>query len=1308
MKKWLKISLISISSLIGLFLLVFTIVCYVLFTPSRLTPLVNRFANEFIHADVRIEKVDLSYFSVYPFVRLNIENILILEKPIVGAGHAPPLQDIANVAVRAQHAVPQQDTLTFIPNAKVKLNFNEFLFKNNLILTQLELRGGVTNVHFSESGEMNWAIFPTSDEETVDTTSTALDSMFNKIDIQQIIVNSGRINYRDEQSGQIATIQNANLKLDGSFIEQNLLSELSVNLKNIDFSDSSMNMKLHGFRTTLKGDLFNSKIDVISEIVMDSLNFEDETMMVFFPNMVLNLESSSNFKDGKVRMNTVVEQIRFDLDNETLLKNPTLKLAISAEYSSENQKISIEKGEFLINEIPFQVAGDIEMQDSSYRPNLTFNLDTTRFSQIHDLLPKMYAKMLKDYAEINDGQIFCNGTITGVYNTKSMPDVDLIFGLKNMDMMVQNSKIDTLNLLSNVKLRLNNLKNSTLTVQDFYYSGHLGTASAKAVVKGFTDNPHIETELHADLNLRRLYVMFMGRRSGYRTRGTLHADLKADFALEDVMNMNLDKVNLNGIVEIDSLLVRNRQDSLNLYAEHARLRFGADADDDGERQGAARFRASVRLDSLDFAYKNLYTANIARFSSSYRYETPTDGGHVNPQSARISFRGMNVRMPQERIRVSAGRTSANIRLTPNPDKPTSPIANIRMSLDSLNFRQGRQAVRLNSSQLNLALMPQNPVVREGRNFGDSVVSAGSDLQSGPNLARTASPRQQTQQRTRDTTISEEERRLQRQQQRIDRLAEMSSDDFLTKLMGYMDVLNDTTVDISQKFLNEFSFEGSLVFDTFRMRMPDFPLPIQVLSTEVKLDPRVLSLNNAQVIMGNTNMIASGSLENFRRALAGRGTLRGNVDLKSNKIDANQLMQAMTYDPSLDTNRRGRGEGRGEGGERGGRGNREPELNRFEQMDREAAERREARLASGDASTTPGNRRTEQTGTERNRGVERSRNAEPNSAGTTSPRRRNTGEIEERVEDIEFTAVSDSVLIAENAEDNSMFEVEFETTEETSLFMIPRLLNLTLNANIDTLLFGKGILTNLHGEAEIRDEFLRLNQFRMTNDAGEMDIALAYRARSLKEAYVWMDVDIEKTEIRSLIGLYPEIEDKIDVVRSLEGLVDLSLTLSTILDSAMNIDMERTKASANLHGQNLVLLDGENFAKIAQTLRFRNRERNLVDSLSVSVIVNDNKIEIFPFKLTMDRYVLAVSGIQNLDMSFNYHITVLQSPIPFTVGFDISGTPDDMNFPRPVRPRLRDLETPATSVNITRTINAQQEFRRLLDHELNQIIGRTED
>lgn len=78
------------------------------------------------------------------------------------------------------------------------------------------------------------------------------------------------------------------------------------------------------------------------------------------------------------------------------------------------------------------------------------------------------------------------------------------------------------------------------------------------------------------------------------------------------------------------------------------------------------------------------------------------------------------------------------------------------------------------------------------------------------------------------------------------------------------------------------------------------------------------------------------------------------------------------------------------------------------------------------------------------------------------------------------------------------------------------------------------------------------------------------------------------------------------------------------------------------------------------LHFKNKKRNLIDKVSVEMMVHDNELDMFPFILEMDRYKVAVGGVHKLDMSFNYHISVLKSPIPFKLGINISGTMDKRN------------------------------------------------
>lgn len=84
---------------------------------------------------------------------------------------------------------------------------------------------------------------------------------------------------------------------------------------------------------------------------------------------------------------------------------------------------------------------------------------------------------------------------------------------------------------------------------------------------------------------------------------------------------------------------------------------------------------------------------------------------------------------------------------------------------------------------------------------------------------------------------------------------------------------------------------------------------------------------------------------------------------------------------------------------------------------------------------------------------------------------------------------------------------------------------------------------------------------------------------------------------------------------------------------------------------------------------------MIDKISVEMLVHDNQIDIFPFVIEMDRYKAAVSGVQKLDMNFDYHISVLKSPIPFRLGIDIYGNPDKFKF-RICRARYKSVDVPS--------------------------------
>lgn len=283
----------------------------------------------------------------------------------------------------------------------------------------------------------------------------------------------------------------------------------------------------------------------------------------------------------------------------------------------------------------------------------------------------------------------------------------------------------------------------------------------------------------------------------------------------------------------------------------------------------------------------------------------------------------------------------------------------------------------------------------------------------------------------------------------------------------------------------------------------------------------------------------------------------------------------------------------------------------------------------------------------------------------------------------------------NQDSIKAISVTTEKTDSTSVFVVPDKIDFTMQTRIDKVLLGQMVIENIDGAIEIRNQTIELEGLKMHTLAADMISTLVYRAKDLSSAYTGFDVKMKDIQVGKLVELMPALDTLVPMLRSLDGIVNFHIAAETRLDHHMSPIVSSVQGAANLRGDSLVLMDGETFSEISKMLRFKNKERNIIDSVSVDMIVRNGQIEIYPFKITMDRYMAAVGGKHNLDMSFNYHVSLLQSPIPFKIGVDVRGNLDDFKF-RITKPKYKNMheitrKSPVDSTSVT----LRQRIKRIL-------------
>lgn len=267
---------------------------------------------------------------------------------------------------------------------------------------------------------------------------------------------------------------------------------------------------------------------------------------------------------------------------------------------------------------------------------------------------------------------------------------------------------------------------------------------------------------------------------------------------------------------------------------------------------------------------------------------------------------------------------------------------------------------------------------------------------------------------------------------------------------------------------------------------------------------------------------------------------------------------------------------------------------------------------------------------------------------------------------------------------------------TPLIIVPGNIDMKLGLHVGYGEYGSIILDDISGNLLARDRCLQIKDLKAITEAGDMTLTALYATKTKEDVNTGFDLEMRNMQVEKLIDLIPSVDTLLPMLRSFRGTISCQLAATADIDTSMNIILPSLNGVARIKGKELVLLDGQTFAEIAKMLRFKNRETNIIDSISVEMLVADNKVEMFPFIMQMDRYQAAVSGVQNLDMSFKYHISVIKSPLPMRLGINIFGDNfDKMKF-RLGKPKYKNANIPS----YTRVIDSS---RVNLIHSINDIF-----
>lgn len=248
----------------------------------------------------------------------------------------------------------------------------------------------------------------------------------------------------------------------------------------------------------------------------------------------LNHEGTGDFTNSKLDLTTKsTANVSLDMDKINYMKNVKLTLDAVLGIDLNQSKYTFKENKALINQLPLEFDGFIQMTDKAQVYDLKFKTPTSSFTNFLGLIPSAYASSLDGVKTTGDFTVagFAKGELTDTTVPKFNIEIasnNASFQYPNLPKSVQNIVIDTkiineTGILNDTYVNLDKL--SFRIDQDIF--------NAKANIKNITVNPIVNAALKGTINLANLSKAYPIKLDK-PLAGILKADVTTNFDMASV------------------------------------------------------------------------------------------------------------------------------------------------------------------------------------------------------------------------------------------------------------------------------------------------------------------------------------------------------------------------------------------------------------------------------------------------------------------------------------------------------------------------------------------------------------------------------------------------------------------------------------------------------------------------------------------------------------------------------------------------------------------------------------------------------
>ena len=264
----------------------------------------------------------------------------------------------------------------------------------------------------------------------------------------------------------------------------------------------------------------------------------------------INHEGTGDFAAQKLDLATKSKaKIVLTMDKVNYMKNVSITLDAILGIDLKNGKYTFKKNKALINQLPLEFDGFIQMVDGGQEYDLTFKTPTSSFKNFLGIIPAAYASSLKNVKTTGDFTVV--GFAKGLYSDTTVPKFNVEIASNNASFQYPNLPKSVQNIIIDTKIinETGILNDTYINLDKLSFKIDQDVFNANANIRNITQNAIVDAALIGTINLSNLSKAYPIKLDKPLS-GILKADVTTKFDMQSVEKSQYENINNAGTMSL--------------------------------------------------------------------------------------------------------------------------------------------------------------------------------------------------------------------------------------------------------------------------------------------------------------------------------------------------------------------------------------------------------------------------------------------------------------------------------------------------------------------------------------------------------------------------------------------------------------------------------------------------------------------------------------------------------------------------------------------------------------------------------------